>query len=104
MEENKIALMTTAEYIKAREEAIRRLNEARYVDDVFCAVGKTRLAIKDKDEILDQLVGGYEFLKVPLELYFTDNFWRRLKMQSNLRVRRLKIQKLPEEIAADTDF
>ena len=90
--EKEIRLMSTKEYMAFREKAIKKLESAQVIDEEECMVGKHRILTEEKDTLLEQLTGEYEYLTVPLELYLTDIFWRTLKVEANNRIRRLKIQ------------
>lgn len=92
-----MTLMSTEEYIGMRKKAIRMLDKCQTAGEGFCVVGNQKVIIEEKDVLLNQLIGNYEYLKVPLELYLTNEFWRILKAESNKRIRCLKIQGIKEQ-------
>lgn len=89
------SLMALDEYMKMREEAISRLETACSTGSGVCilAGSRTKVNIAEKDLLLEQLLGNYEYLTVPVELYLTDSFWRTLKAESNKRIRQLRIER-----------
>ena len=66
-----------------REKAILMLEEAKMIDDEKCLVDETRVRIADKDMLLNQLKNNEPYLSVPMALFFSSPFWRRLKAKSN---------------------
>ena len=89
------SLMTLDKYLNMREEAISRLQTASSAGRGVCAFAgsRTLVNIAEKDLLLEQLLGNYEYLAVPVELYLTDFFWRTLKAESNKRIRQLRIER-----------
>lgn len=67
-----------------RDEAIKCLQEYVVIDSEYCIVRKTRIKIVEKDELLEQLLNGDDYLKVPMALFFSSPFWRQLKVESNI--------------------
>ena len=47
-----------------RDEAIKSLQECVVIDSEYCIVRKTRIKIVEKDELLEQLLNGDDYLKV----------------------------------------
>ena len=88
------SLITHSEYMKMREEAITRLRAARNNGNGTCTLADSRtlVNIAEKDLLLEQLLGKFEYLTVPVELYLTSRFWRTLKVESNKRIRQFKIE------------
>lgn len=91
-----ITLMPNDGYLCMRKKAIDILKKSQSCGDAFCIVEKQKVLIKEKDVLLNQLIGDYEYLKVPIELYLTSEFWRTLKVESNNRIRFIKLQNLEE--------
>ena len=89
-----ITLMPNGEYLCMRKKAIDILKKSQNNEEKICVVGKQKVLIKEKDVLLNRLIGGYEYLKVPIELYLTSEFWRTLKVESNNRIRFIKLQNL----------
>lgn len=89
------SLMALDEYMKMRKDAISRLQTACSAGSGVCilAGSRTKVNIAEKDLLLEQLLGNYEFLSVPVELYLTSHFWRTLKAESNKRIRQLRIER-----------
>ena len=75
---------------KLRATAIKKLESAVYVGEERLLVGKTRVPRNEIDELLQQLKKGDAYLKVPMSLYFSDVFWRELKLSSNQMVNSIK--------------
>ena len=96
LENEEITLMSTEEYMCLRKKAIKKLKNNFDFDESRCIVGGTRVRIEEKEILLNQLICGYEYLKVPISLYLTDEFWRILKAESNKRIRKIKIQDIKE--------
>ncbi len=84
-------LMPLEEYKKLRNKAVAKLKDYKMCTDDICIIGDQRIRVKDKDKLLNQLLEGYEYLEVPLELYLTSKFWRTLKVESNIRIRHIKM-------------
>lgn len=74
------------EYRKMRQEAINKLLNCQQFNEDYCIVDKIRVRIDEKDSILNLLQDDYEYFRVPLPLYFTNMFWRTLKIESNRRI------------------
>lgn len=91
-----MTLMSTEEYMYLRKKAIGKLENSTSFDESRCIIGGTRVLIEEMEVLLNQLVGGYEYLKVPISLYLTSEFWRILKAESNKRIRFIKIQEIKE--------
>ena len=91
-----ITLMSNEEYLYMRKKAIGILKKSQNCGETFCIVGKQKVLIEEKDVLLNQLIGDYEYLKVPIELYLTSEFWQTLKVESNNRIRFIKLQNLEE--------
>ncbi len=91
-----ITLMQNEEYLCMRKKAISILKRSQNNAEKFCIVGKQKVLIEEKEVLLNQLIGDYEYLKVPIELYLTSEFWRTLKVESNNRIRFIKLQNLEE--------
>lgn len=89
-------LMPTEEYIRLREKAIEKLRESRDIDEKQCEVGTVKVSVEERDALLYQLTGDYEYLQIPLELYLTDVFWRTLKAEANKRIRHIKVQDITD--------
>ena len=70
-----------------RAKAMRKLEEAIMLDESFCEVDGQKVKVSERDELLQQLRDNKIYLKVPVELYLTSQFWRELKTESNLEVR-----------------
>lgn len=85
-------LMTKEEYIEMREKAIEILSNAQAIDSKECMAGNTSILIEEKDVLLEELIERYEYLTIPVELILTSKFWRSLKVESNKRIKFLKIQ------------
>ena len=66
-----------------QEEAIQNLQEAIVIDSEHCIVRGTKVKTVEKDLLLKQLLNGDDYLKVPMALFFSSPFWRRLKAESN---------------------
>lgn len=73
-----------------RAEAIRKLREAKKVNESLYLVDGQKVQADERDELLGQLTENKIYLKVPLELYLVSEFWRTLKVQSNKEVRQAK--------------
>lgn len=68
-----------------RHEAIQFLENAEVIDSTYCRVQGTRIEISRKDILLDALRKDEDSLDLPMALFFTSPFWRRLKALSNQR-------------------
>ncbi len=96
LENEEITLMSTEEYMRLRNKAIKKLKNSSDFDESRCIIGGIKVLIEEKDLLLNQLISGYEYLKVPISLYLTNEFWRILKVESNRRIRLIKIQDIKE--------
>ena len=70
-----------------RTEAIRKLTNAKKIDESLYLVDGQKVQADERDELLKQLEEDKIYLKIPLELFLVSEFWRTLKVESNKEVR-----------------
>lgn len=78
------------EYRKMRQEAISKLANCQEDDERTCIVDEARISLNEKDELLDQLLNGYKYLNIPIELFLISDFWKKLKKESEKSIRFVK--------------
>lgn len=66
------------------EKAIKLLQNPTDVNGAYCKIEGIRVAIEEKDLLLQQLLAGEDYLKVPMSLFFGSMFFRELKVKSNI--------------------